>query len=429
MDNTPKIKVALICLMSNSDIRDRLPLKMGTAEKLIRKACGKSTKPFLADMYIWNTNLIEEIRSYTDKVEMHVIAPYPYLAKPIYEYDDRGVYYHFFRNREWDATHEIARKFFPFALDTSYKAYRKQISSFVQDIKPDIVHVVGIENPYYAAAGLDCPSSIPLMVQLQTLMIDPVFKENYPISEKSYQHRSSYERQLLERADYICTSVEHFVDIIDKNVNHHAKFINTVLPLAEPVNIDNDVRKEFDFVYYAANINKAADLAIEGFILASQQIPGITLDVVGAYDGDFKKQLEDRLESNGLLDKVTFEGRLPTHDDVLGQIRKSRFALLPLKIDLVSGTIRESMANGLPVITTITQGTPALNKDNENVLLSSIGDHQALAENMVRLYNDNQLQARLRSNGAEYMTKKFSNQVIVKKWVDTYCAVARGAFE
>ena len=95
---------------------------------------------------------------------------------------------------------------------------------------------------------------------------------------------------------------------------------------------------------------------------------------------------------------VIFCGPLPTHDDVIKQIRKSRFAILPLKIDLISGTIREAMANGLPVVTTITPATPKLNETRESVLLSEKGDFKAMAENMLWLINDNEVAIKLKKN-------------------------------
>lgn len=423
MDHMKKIKVAVICHLSNDRIRERLPLKMCVAEKLIRKICGKTTEPFVPDFAVWNTNLIEEIKAYSDKIEMHIIAPYSYLAQDVYEYEENGVFFHFFRGEENDVLRRTMQKLLSFLPAGTYKKNREKIKKLVGEINPDIIHIIGIENPNYAISGLDCPKNIPLMVQLQTLMIDPTFKKNYPISNKEYNHRSSIELQLLQKADYICTSVQHFIDIIKKDVRYHAEFINTDLPLAEPVNIDYNVEKEYDFVYFSANINKAADLAIEAFILASKQIPGITLDVIGGYEQDYKAHIEERLEKNGIRDKVIFEGSLPSHDDVLNQIRKSKFALLPLKIDIVSGTIRESLANGLPVVTTITPGTPELNKEKETLLISPIGDHQALADNMIRLYNNPQLAETLRKNGAQYMTDTFLNKSIVQKWVEAYKSI------
>ena len=49
------------------------------------------------------------------------------------------------------------------------------------------------------------------------------------------------------------------------------------------------------------------------------------------------------------------------------------------------------MAYGLPVITTITPGTPKLNDNRESVLLSPIGNHQAMADNMIKLLENKDL--------------------------------------
>jgi glycosyltransferase involved in cell wall biosynthesis len=191
------------------------------------------------------------------------------------------------------------------------------------------------------------------------------------------------------------------------------------LPLTENVNRE-ETDKEFDFVYFASNISKACDLALEAFGIAHQRHPEITLDVVGNYTETYMSQLSEIIAKYGISDCVRFEGKLPSHEDVMNQIRKSRFALLPLKIDLTSGTIRESMANGLPVLTTITQGTPNLNKDYPCVLLSEIGDHQKLADNMCSLLEDDNLVKTLKENGYKKASSKISNTEIVLQWVNEY---------
>ena len=133
-----------------------------------------------------------------------------------------------------------------------------------------------------------------------------------------------------------------------------------------------------------------------------------------------KERLEKRINELGIADSITFEGKLPTHEDVICQIRKSRFALLPLKIDLVSGTIREAHANGLPVVTTITPATPDLNKKYETVLLSKTGDHAAMANNMLRLVKDPEYAEMLRKNGLHLASERVSNREIVQKWIECY---------
>lgn len=413
------IKVAYICHFSNQAVHSALPLRLSWKDRLLLRLRKKPLTTDVEDSAIWNTNAIEEMKKMRDEVELHVIAPYPYLAEPTYEYVDDCVSYHFYRDDD-NLNSFLQRNVIKF-IKLSYRRERKRIMSFIERIQPDVVHIVGAENPYYSLSALDIPKNIPLIVQLQTLLNDPSFEKNYMMGHEYYEYRREIELDILRRADYIGTSVKQFIELINKQLDS-PRFLKVVLALGEPVNVEVG-EKKFDFVYFAADIRKAADYAVEAFILASKTHPGITLDIVGGYLPDFRQQLEARLAEHNLLSQVTFEGKLPSHDDVLKQIRYSRFALLPLKIDLVTGTIRESMANGLPVVTTVTPATPDLNSKRECVLLSEKGDYAAMAENMCRFLDDEELANRLRTNGGLYMEERVSNATYVRTYVDCYKAV------
>lgn len=419
MKKTGVIRIAYICHFSNRMVHCALPLRLSWKDKLLLHIRKKPISTNVEDSAIWNTNAIEELKKLSDEVELHVIAPYPYLAEPMYEYVDDGVSYHFYRNDD-NLSSFLQRNIFKF-IKLSYRRERKRVISIIDSIQPDVVHIVGAENPYYSLSALDIPRNKPLIVQLQTLLNDPSFEKNYMMGHKYYEYRRNIELAVLRRADYIGTTVEHFIELIKKQLDS-PRFLKMVLALGEPVDVEVG-EKKFDFVYFAADIRKAADYAVEAFILASKTLPGITLDIVGGYLPDFRQQLEARLAEHNLLNKVTFEGKLPSHEDVIRQIRYSRFALLPLKIDLVTGTIRESMANGLPVITTVTPATPDLNRKRECVLLSEKGDYAAMAANMCRLLNDEDLANRLRTNGGHYMKERVSNSTYVHTYVDCYKAI------
>ena len=145
--------------------------------------------------------------------------------------------------------------------------------------------------------------------------------------------------------------------------------------------------------------------------------------MVGGYTVDLKSMLDNRLKELGIEHSVTFEGKLATHEDVIRQIKKSRFALLPLKMDVIPGTVREAMANGLPVVTTITEnGTPNLNKKRESVLLSAQGDYQAMATNMLKLVDDPEYAKTIQANAGLTASERTSNKLIIDKWVEAYYA-------
>jgi glycosyltransferase involved in cell wall biosynthesis len=75
------------------------------------------------------------------------------------------------------------------------------------------------------------------------------------------------------------------------------------------------------------------------------------------------------------------------------------------------------------VITTITSGTPDLNKNGQCVLLSEVGDHQALADNIIRLAEDEKLAATLTENGYNYMEARVTNKQVADTWVEAYKAI------
>jgi glycosyltransferase involved in cell wall biosynthesis len=409
-----KIKVVWLCHFSNEQVYNRLDLGDWWFKGIIRKIMRKPLNAKVPDFAIWITNGIREFEKNTE-VELHVVSPYPYLKNQIQEFERNGVYYHFFHNEDEDLMKQIMH-----SRNKKYHKNRKTISQLIKKINPDIVHLFGAENPYYSLGLLDVPSDTITIVQLQTLLNDKDIQKRYPCF-KDYHYKCEIEQQIITRATYVGTTATKFRKIIHDEICPTAIILNTSLALVEPLFVVKD-NKQFDFVYFASNINKAADLAIEAFGRAYQKNPNITLDIIGGYDADFKQQLDETINHYEMKDAVRFEGSLLTHDDVLCQIRKARFALLPLRTDLTSGTIREAMSNGLPVLTTDTGelGTQKLNQKRQNALITPIGDHQALADNMLRLLNDEASANTLRQNAYQTRSEVKSNAMVIQKYVEAY---------
>ena len=410
-----KMKILWVCFFSNATVRAHMDNRIGLVEKFIRKIIKKPYQCF--DLAQWNTNALKEFEKFTDEVELHVISPSETMRNRESVFVEKDIHYYFFRDED-SGIKKIFGKIFG---EKTYRKNRKYIAEKIKEIKPDLVHIIGAENPQYSLAALDIPNTIPVFVQLQTLMIDPEFKKNYPISSDLYSYRSGIEKRILEKVDYLGTPEKKFVSVIKDKANRKGPILSTSLAVAESVNFKSS-EKEFDFVYFALDISKAVDYAIEAFAIAFKKRPSISLDVVGDFSVALKKQLDDRIAELGLQNRIKFEGKLATHDDVIEQIRKSRFALLPLKVDLISGTIREAMANGLPVVSTITPETPNLNKKRVSILLSPAGDFAAMADNMLKLLDDDKYAEEIRQNAGVSISEKVGNEQHVRKWIDAYRA-------
>lgn len=416
-----QIKVVWLCHFSNPFVHEKLRLQLNPIIRMLRKMAHKEISTDVPEFANWISNGICEFEK-IEEVELHIVSPYPNLKSFIQEFTHNNIRYHFFRNEDDTIIPFIFKRLFH-PSNYRYRQNRKTVSRILKKIKPEVVHLFGAENPDYGLGLFSTPKNAITIAQLQTLMNEPSFKDNYPIDKKSYEYRARVEKEILLKADYLCTPVMKYRQIILDEINPNAIILNAGFALKDPV-VKESCEKKYDFVYFAANISKAADVAIEAFGIAYQTDSNITLDVIGEYSEEYMRSLRELMKKYGISNVVTFEGLLPTHDDVLKQIRKSRFALLPLKVDLISGTIKEAMSNGLPVITSDTgeQGTQKLNLKRRNVLLSPIGDCQTMAENMLLLSGDDELAETLRQNAFQTRLEVRSNQMVAKKYVDNYNA-------
>lgn len=418
-----KIKVVWICEFSNENVRKRLSFRFYSPLFILGKL---RNRIIFRDLSQWITNGIQEFKK-IDNIELHVISSHPYLLKKIQAFKEDNVYFHFFKSENDNFLTSLRRKFLPTKLKTNYKKNSHLIHKIIENINPDIIHLIGAELPYISSSVLSLNSKRPLLVTLQTLMSDPKFYENYPIDKESYDFRCAIEKKVIRRADYIGTSVLKFAKEIKQSIKNDAIFIPCRLAVAEPFHIEIS-EKQYDFVYFSKEIEKAADWAIEAFAIANKSNPQMTLLIVGGYSRVFKEQLDYKILEYGLTDKITFTGSLPTHEDVIKKIKKAKYALIPLKIDLISGTIREAMACGLPVITTRTPSTPDLNAKRECILIAEPADFQDIANKMLLLYNKPDYTNRLVKNSFITLNERYNNTLAMQGWVDAYKAICQNYY-
>ena len=412
-----QIKVVWICAFSNPKVREHFTTKINPILRFILKKKGHPVNTSV-DYGIWNSNAIKEFEKIKD-IDLHIISPIRYLSKKEVRFDVNGIHYYFFRDENSNLISQLY-----YQLVTKNKSLfiknRKHVRTLVKEINPEIVHVIGAENPYYSLALLDIPDKIPTIIQLQALLDRLVDNIANQFEKKNIAYKGRLERQIIDKADYVGTGVDDFKEYIKKVIKPEAKILDISLAMGNEINLTEDV-KVYDFVYFAAGINenKAGDVALKSFAIAHQLHPEITLNIIGKIDEDFRKILDEIISKNRLENSVFIEGKLPTHNDVISQIRKSKYALLPLKYDFVPNTIREAMSNGLPVVTTITEnGTTKLNEKRESVLLSEQGDHNAIAKNMIKLIENPSLAETLKKNAAITEQERTNNYDMMLKWAD-----------
>lgn len=411
-----KIRIAFICHFSNQEIRRQLPLSSRRVRNSIKTILGMKTW-FYNDFAQWVPCIIEEFENLED-IDLHVISPHVGLKTKLVTFSSNNISFHFFRP-EYESS---IKKLIPFLNkynQSEYTKNRRIVSQLLKQIGPDVINLFGAENPYYSITALDIKNT-PVNVLLQAVLNTP-FKEvhNFKVDKK----RLDLERKIFESCVYFGTASRMYNDCV-LSVNPTAKIFEFWFPTQRPPEIMPQ-KILYDFVFFAKSVSniKGIEDTIEALALVKKNRSNVKLNIVGSCDTDYKAFLLNRIVDLGLQENIEFHDYFPEHKDMFVQVKKSKIAVLPNKLDVVSSTIREAMFLEIPIATTITSGTPYLNAKNQTVLLSEIVKIEELANNMYRLLIESELCSDLVKNAKALAQEVFDNTAIAKKLVKDNIAI------
>ncbi len=135
-------------------------------------------------------------------------------------------------------------------------------------------------------------------------------------------------------------------------------------------------------------------------------------------DGDDREAVLSLIQSLGLSDVCTWAGTL-AHEKVLDYYRQSHLFALACEVapngdrDGIPNVLIESMAMGVPVVSTHISAIPELVKDGETGLLVAPQHPAALADAMERLLTDAGLRKRIIPAARAEVTERFDNRALI----------------
>ncbi|MBX3643357.1 MAG: glycosyltransferase family 4 protein [Rubrivivax sp.] len=138
------------------------------------------------------------------------------------------------------------------------------------------------------------------------------------------------------------------------------------------------------------------DVALRAFarVLAAQ--PRARLVIAGS--GPQRSELVALAESLGIAERVHFAGRLE-RDEMAKLYRESTLSINPSHVDNMPNSVLESMASGVPVVSTDVGGVPFIVAHERSALLVPRANDEALAQAVLRLLGDDALYRQLRAAG------------------------------
>ena len=311
MEQMKKIRVAMICHFSNSEVRSHLPLDnrklYGFARKVLRMPQKKMT---YGDIAPWDTSSIQFFRD-QENIELYVISAHSGLKKDVVSFFDKKVTYYFLN---CDVATLLKRIIPNDGLWRRMNPMVGRVRRIVNQVKPDIV----------------------VLFLCQTIYNNPE-REKYDFVDSK---NASTEREIFKKEKYFGVYSKKHFDLL-RNLVPDAFVFKFGFPtkgiLLEPVSC----QKKYDFVNFAMGMSekKGYTDAIKATAIVKKKHPKVKLNLVGSWDDTIKKTLDDLVAKYQLQQNVEFTPFFPKQNDMFLHIQQSRFALLPCKMDHISGTM------------------------------------------------------------------------------------------
>ena len=395
-----KIKIAMVCHFSNPKIREAVKWSE-------RKPGG--------DTAIWNTLLIEEFEK-RDDVELHVIAPMYHMKGMTQKFALGKTHYYFYKpdvpilNISWiHLGHLDAR--------SNYWWARHCVQKWIREINPDIVNLIGAENPYYSASVLGL-KGYPVFVSMQSVYSNP---DRFKLVQED-KLRSKFERRVIAENKYFGVNAPFMPDLIRRDAKDAICMWNRFPTPGGGRGTDfaprDSVEKEYDFVQFSGMTElKGVPDTIKATAIVKKEFPDVKVRMMGGIFPDFHEKMNGLIKDLGVGENVTLTDGYAKHSDLMAEAAKARFYILPTKVDTIPTTIFEATHLGMPVVSYTTGDIPKLNTGDERVLLAERFDVEGLARQMMRLLREPSLGAELNRKAREFTDKYFSNEANIEQHV------------
>jgi glycosyltransferase involved in cell wall biosynthesis len=147
---------------------------------------------------------------------------------------------------------------------------------------------------------------------------------------------------------------------------------------------------------------KGQTVFLRALARAARVCPDVKALLIG--DGQDRSMLEDYCRDHGLSGRVIFTGY---RENIADYYRVLDVLVLPSLSEGLPNTVLEAMSFGIPVIATRVGGVPEIIQRDEGVLVDP-GDHDALADRMAELLQNESLRKTIGERGRGSLHPRFA---------------------
>ncbi len=310
--------------------------------------------------------------------------------------------------------HRLPRPKFPMLFDVLFNGPGcKLLKSYIESLHPDIVH--SHETYGLAIQGLSAPKVFTVH-GFDSLNLPTEKKPNWWVRSKIWliaeRYRMRKEKHIISITPYVRNEIQ---------ARTHAKIHD----------IDNAISKDFfeiarveqtGRVFFAGWINsrknplglvKAFAKVIEAGVDSELHLAGASLEP------EYLAKVEQAIVENQLTGKVKLLGKV-SQAQIRKELAQASIFVLPSYQENAPMAISESMAIGVPVISSNVCGMPYMLKNEETGFLVDPDDHQGMANIMIELLSNDLLRSQITTKAKEDAYLRYHPEIVAKKTIAVY---------
>ncbi|OAI88722.1 hypothetical protein AYO36_00870 [Exiguobacterium sp. KKBO11] len=283
----------------------------------------------------------------------------------------------------------------------------KKINSIVQlrkvykHLKLDLVCVFNFDAAYISVLSkiglklkmIGSERRAPMLLSLHKKILSKIFfgKCDYMVFQLK-EAQQFYGKEIIRKSEVIPNPNLNKSSILNYNVNECSNLVTVAAARFEH--------------------EKGIDLAIKSMVKVVEKYKDIKMDIYGK--GHLLDHYNELIDSLNLKENIEFKG---TTDNVSKVAAKGFVFLLPSRSEGIPNTLLEVMSNGIPSISCdCPPGGPRyLTKNGERAVLVGTEDYNAIARNIILLFENKELRKKISDKSKEVIIDLDKN-IIFSKW-------------
>lgn len=320
------------------------------------------------------------------------------------------------------------------------ESLEKRLGTIIEDFKPEVLHVFGTEyghslaavkafgNPKHTLVGLqgiisvcakEYMADLPKKVQSRVSFRDWLKKDSMKQQQEKFFIRGEREKEVLRLCGNV-TGRTNFDREAAKNINSQVKyyFMNETMrsEFYEGKWEYENCRKHSIFFSQADYPLKGFHYLLQALKIVKEKYPDVTVNVAGnslvnyatlkdkIKISAYGKYLRELIKELDMEDKITFLGKLSAKE-MKQQYLSCHTFVCSSTLENSPNSVGEAMLLGTPVVASYAGGIPSMVKQEEEGLLFEAANINALAEAIMRTWEDSSLVDKI-TTGARARARK-----------------------